>query len=289
MEPFINEPSAAPIQEVAPLIVVPSWQKYAALVLVAVSLGFEILMMSWLSQFRELTFFWRIGQTGLIGFLMASGGMHRLIRWSVAAIAVFLLAITEVRIPFPPSLLYLMVAALVAIGWTYIARMVISVARGESSQLQRFSILGMMVTTACCAVCVALLQTAIDDSSAVRFVFIALVFVLLGLSIIAQCVPLWTRSWLEALFFALLAIAFGIVVPLIISGLEILARGNPSLNWDTLFLVWISLPGVWLTAYPIAFACHVFGFPLINPSWKIGAKALASPTPEISNEPADFF
>jgi len=256
------------------------WLVPAALVLFAMLLTEVVVLFAWRTPGDEFGIFIRFGQAGIAGFYLACGWAKWWVRWLAAAVVVLALSITMLQ-QAADVVAYVMFGVLIMIsaGFTFLVRMIVAVLRGESSPTQRFTIFGLMIVTAIVAVCVVAMSNIPEFQEPARGASMVLMMALFGLSLIAQCTPLWTTSQPQALAFVGSALSLAVVMPFAIFGVIYVFGAQLPPLWDVLLPCWLMVFATWVTLYPLVFVFYGMGGALIDPSWKLKPRHQREPQP----------
>lgn len=255
------------------------WLVPAALVLFAMLLTEVVVLFAWRTPGDEFGVFIRFGQAGIVGFYLACGWAKWWVRWLVAFAAVLAFSITMLQQADIAAYVMYGVLVMISAGFTYLVRMIVAVIRGESSPTQRFTIFGLMVVTAVVAVCAVAMSNIPEFQQPARGTSTVLMMALFGLSLIAQCSPLWTTCQRQASVFAGSAFSLAAVMPFAIYGLIYLFQDRMPTIWEVVIPCWLMIFTTWVTLYPLVFVFYGMGGSLVDPSWKLKPRHASAPRP----------
>ncbi|MEW4565121.1 hypothetical protein AB1K70_21530 [Bremerella sp. JC770] len=265
------------------------WLVPAALVLFAMLLLEVVVLFGWRTPGGEYGIFIRFGQGGIAGFYLACGWAKWWVRWLVALGAMLAFSVTMLQQGDPVAYVLFGMLIVISAGFTYLVRMIIAVIRGESSQTQRFTIFGLMIATAIVAVCVLGMSNLPEFQEPARGASMVLMLAIFGLSLIAQCSPLWTVTWRQAFALAGSALSLALVMPFVIYGVIYVFQDRMPSIWEVVQPCWLMVLATWATIYPLVFVFYGLGGSLIDPSWKLKPRSEAPSKPGRVEEDIDVL
>lgn len=252
------------------------WLVPAALVLFAMLLLEIVVLFAWRSR-GEAGMVIRFGQSGIIGFYLACGWAKWWVRWLTAIAAVLAFSLTMIEQLNPDDFINFSVLIMTSAGFTYLVRMIVSVIRGESNPLQRFTIFGLMIVTAIVAACAMGMNQLPEFQEPARGASMVITMAMFGLSLIAQCALLWTTTRRQLIAFGVSALVLAFIMPFAIYGVFYLSQDRMPPISRMLVPCWVMIVTTWLTLYPLVFVFYGMGGSLINPSWKLKPRQKSAP------------
>lgn len=223
------------------------------------------------------------------GFYLACGNARWWARWLLASLIVLLILAAHDGSERVEGTTYFGVLAMIAAGFTYASRMIISAIRGESNPLQRFTIFGLMVVTAITAVCLVALNRLLLSEGEPSIVLLVVILIGLGFALMAQCVPAWTCNKRQAVTVVAIALVLAFLTSLILHQVFYYVDNTAPSFYDVLLPIWMITGFMWLVLYPLWFGFYALGWRLIDPSWKFGPRYQTESPARIEEKAVDVL